>query len=110
MSGGSFNYVCHKLAMGEVAEVAAARYDLRQMADAMAAEGYPEAAAPLAAIVARIDALDAWAQGLTRDGIYDLTKAFEWWQSGDYGKDAFERALAAYLEGRPPATYAGDEQ
>lgn len=100
MSGGSFDNVYTKLVLGGVADVAAGRYQLARMADAMAEEGYPEAAAPLAAIVARIDALDAWATGLAADGVAELCKSFEWWKSMDSSREDFEADLDKYLEGR----------
>lgn len=101
MSGGSFNYVYEKLYTQELAELAGAGYDLDRIADAMAEAGYPEAAAPVCAILGRLRALEAWAIGLSQSGLPELLKAFEWWQSGDWGKDQFEAELAKYLDGRP---------
>lgn len=106
MSGGSFDYAYRAITWGDIGEVATNRHQFARMADAMAAAGYPAAAAPLAAIVARIDALDAWVQGLSSDGVDDLAKAFEWWKSCDWSEEQFRAELERYLDGRPAATPA----
>ena len=97
MSGGSFDYAYRSLYLGEIEEMARARRCISDMAESMAREGYPEAAAPLAAILARIDALDAWVQGLAKDGLPNMMKAYEWWQSSDYSEDQFRYELDKYL-------------
>lgn len=102
MSGGSFNYVYRSLTLGEVQDVAKQRDDWNDLALAMAAAGFPEAAAPCAAIVARIDALNAWVLGLRTDGVDQLAKAFEWWRSNDWGEAEFRAELDRYLDGRRP--------
>lgn len=100
MSGGSYDYAYRLLYMQEMAELANAGYQLNRMAEDMAAAGYPEAAAPLTAILARLRALEAWAVGLAGSGVPELCKAFEWWQSSDSSEDAFRAELAKYLEAR----------
>ncbi len=101
MSGGSYEYVYRLLHMQELESVAQAGYQLRRMADDMAAAGYPEAAAPLTAILGRLLALEAWAVGLSNSGVPELCKSFEWWQSGDSTEDGFRVDLAKYLEATP---------
>lgn len=100
MSGGAYDYVYRALIMGDIESVVEGRWKLEEIAEGLAAHGYPEAVAPVAAICARIAALDAWSQGLARDGLPELLKAFEWWQSGDTNEGHFREDLDKYLFGR----------
>lgn len=93
MSGGSFNYLCHKVASDLLQ---GGREDLEHMIDALAALGYaPDAARESATVLAEVRAvevrLDAQLQRLS--GVW---RAMEWWQSCDTSEQDFKRALAEY--------------
>lgn len=110
MSGGSFNYLCHKDAEGIMAS---GMSDLRDMAEALADLGHyaKDPAERTATLLARIEEvqreLDAEVQTLA-----PVWHALEWWRSCDWGSDQFWiavgewRAIQATLalgEGDAPA-------
>lgn len=96
MSGGSYNYLCHKDAhdlLGSWNDD-----DLRTMADRLAALGYAEDAAHeteemicmIRQARVRIDTRIARLRG--------VWKAVEWWDSGDYSEDQVRSALSVYRD------------
>jgi hypothetical protein len=93
MSGGSFNYLCHK----DAADLFASGLgDAVDMADALAALGYaPDAAKETAALVAEARAAQARIDAKL-ERLQGVWKALEWWRSCDWSEQQFKRALAEY--------------
>jgi hypothetical protein len=93
MSGGSFNYLCHK----EADELLHGGHeDAEQMAGALAALGYAEDAAK--ATIALLVEIREVSARLDRslDAIRPVWKAMEWWQSCDWGENELKAALADF--------------
>ena len=93
MSGGSFNYLCHKDASDLLT---GGLGDAQDMGDALASLGYAQDAAKetfalIAAVRAAQARLDAFLERLQ-----PVWKAMEWWQSCDWGENDLKRALAEY--------------
>lgn len=93
MSGGSFNYLCHKdasdLLQGSLC-------DAEDMVDALAALGYaPDAAQETAALIAEVRAADARINAKL-DRLQGVWRAMEWWRSCDSDEAALRAALAEY--------------
>lgn len=98
MSGGSFDYLCHKEADDFVAWIPDS---IREMVDALAAYDTPEAKAASKHTARVVLQLEAW-QRLMDEHLKMLRpiwKAVEWHHSSDYSKDAVHEALAAYALG-----------
>ncbi len=93
MSGGSFNYLCHKQASDLLER---GLRDVEEMATALGDLGYAvDAANRTADLLKDVRALEARLNAELRD-LYGVWRAMEWWQSGDIGENAFKRALAEY--------------
>lgn len=93
MSGGSFNYLCHKDA-GDLMNGGCG--DLNDMVDELTSLGYAEdAARETASIVAEVNAarirIEAKLERL--NGVWH---GMEWWRSGDWEEAKFKRELAEY--------------
>lgn len=94
MSGGSFNYLCHKDAQ-QIMDGGLG--DLREMAEALEDLGYyaKEPAERTRALYDRfnevLNELDAEVQALA-----PVWKAKEWWQSCDWGADQFWKMVGAW--------------
>lgn len=92
MSGGSFNYLCHRSAVdifhGD---------DLTRMAEQLESMGYAARAAAEATrrIVAKQDELDA-----AIADIAPVWRAIEWWQSCDFSQQEAWKAIGAWEKGR----------
>lgn len=93
MSGGSFNYLCHKDASDLLR---AGLSDAQEMGDALAALGYaPDAARETFAVIAEVRAAEARMDALLKR-LEPVWHAMEWWQSCDWSEEQFKRALAEY--------------
>ncbi len=93
MSGGSFNYLCHKDA---TALFEGGDEDLEHMVSALVALGYaPDAAEESAAMLAELRATEARLNASLKrlNGVW---RGMEWWQSADTSEQQFKRALAEY--------------
>jgi hypothetical protein len=95
MSGGSYDYLCHKDA-GEMFEM---EHQLQRMADTLAETGYAEDAAKetmglLLEVRSCKVRLDARIQRLTQ-----IWRAVEWWHSGDTGEEGVKLAIEEYRKG-----------
>lgn len=92
MSGGSFNYLCHKDVGGVLGE---GREDLRGMAGALAALGHDakDVAERTAALLTKADEMQAEIEALA-----DVWQAVEWWQSCDYSREQVFIAIGRYRE------------
>lgn len=93
MSGGSFNYLCHRepneLMVGGLG-------DMEEMVDALAGVGYaPDAAKETVKLIAEVRAAEARLEALT-ERLRPVWRAMEWWTSGDTGEADFKAALAKY--------------
>jgi hypothetical protein len=93
MSGGSFNYLCHK----DAAELLqGGTHDAAEMGDALAVLGYaPDAAEETHALIAEVRAAEARLNA-SLHRLRPVWKAMEWWQSCDWSENDFKRALAEY--------------
>lgn len=94
MSGGSYNYLCHK----EATDLFEAEGDLEGMSSRLAGLGYAKDAAreteELLLILRQVRVrIQARADRLNR-----IWRAVEWWDSCDVGEDAVKEALAKYRE------------
>lgn len=95
MSGGSYNYLCHALDLGDLLNK---QSDLSEMTDRLSGLGYAEDAAEETYLL-----LTLLRQFETRSEVHvqrlrDLWKAVEWWDSGDSGEDRVKEALKVYRE------------
>lgn len=95
MSGGSYDYLCHK----DADEILGAAKDLRRMANRLD-RVCAEAAAETRAI---FDGLGSTYSELEKriDRLRDLWKAIEWRDSSDWGEQAVIDAVKAYLAKEP---------
>lgn len=92
MSGGSYDYICHK----DIDELINMESTIQDMADDLASLGYASDAAKetqsfllsLRQCVNRLETM--------KDRLRPIWKAMEWWQSGDTGEDAFKKSLEKY--------------
>lgn len=94
MSGGSYNYLCHKdssqLLSGEADE------DLQEMADSLAELKYANDAAQetqdlLLTIRQSRNRIES-----SRKRLEAIWHSLEWWISGDSGEDEFKKSLERY--------------
>lgn len=92
MSGGSFNYLCHK----DFSDLISAETDIQQMADELARLGYaPDAAQETMEVLLEIRQARIRIEARTRR-LNRVWQAIEWWQSGDYSEDAVKEAIRHY--------------
>lgn len=93
MSGGSYNWL---YTVGDLEDLQNRQYDLKAMADRLAALGYAQDAA--AETEELLVLLRQWQNRLSVrvSRLEDLWKAVEWWDSADSGEDAVRTALAKY--------------
>jgi hypothetical protein len=107
MSGGSFNYLCHR----EADELLVRQQDIRDMVDFLNQMIYsarktgkaPEtwllqaekAKRETLELLLFIEQVEKRLNGYL-DRLSPVWKAIEWWQSGDWSKDQFEEALKEY--------------
>jgi hypothetical protein len=93
MSGGAFNYLCHR----EPDELLVHQQDIRDMAEFLrsvrAIDAQVETLAMLSLIEKTEERLNAYL-----DRLPPVWKAAEWWQSGDWSKEQFEEALKEYRD------------
>lgn len=93
MSGGSYNYLCHKF---DTQDLLNATEELRQMSDRLAGLGYAQDAAQeteqllltLRQVQNRVSAI--------QQRLAPVWRAIEWWDSCDSGEDGVKAALARY--------------
>lgn len=98
MSGGSYDYLCHKSAD----ELLAMEEQLQKMADRLAALGYANDAA-----AETMDTLLEVRRVKNRinariDRLAHVWRAVEWWDSCDSSEDGVTQALALYRGATPP--------
>ncbi len=95
MSGGSFNYLCYK----DPSEMlsSSSMDDLRRMEEYLRENGKGDAADELYKY--RLT-LDTMYRRLTilHTRLEPLLYSAEWWASGDYGEESFDRRWAEFLE------------
>ena len=97
MSGGSYNYLCNREA-GEILDGQGAS-DLVEMRDALRERGVLDAAGQTDAVIATI----AEARQLVEmrlEALRDVWKAVEWHDSGDWGPERIDGAIAEYRRRR----------
>ena len=92
MSGGSFNYLCHKDVGGVLGE---GREDLRSMAGALTELGHDarDVAERTAALLVKADEMQS-----EIDALSDVWHAVEWWRSCDYSREQVFIAIGRYRE------------
>jgi hypothetical protein len=91
MSGGSYNYLCHKKFTGH-----SALDDLESMADRLAGLSYADdAARETAELLMIIKQFETRAEVIA-DRLRDIWMAVEWWDSCDSGEDSVKKALDDY--------------
>lgn len=92
MSGGSYNYLCHK----DAPEIVEAQGDLQEMADRLARLGYAEDAAVETTEVL-LEVRQAMVRINARIGrLREVWRAVEWWDSGDIREGGVRLALENY--------------
>lgn len=91
MSGGSYNYLCHKGA----SELVSNEDDLQAMSDRLAAMGYADAAKETLEVLLEIrrakNRIDTRINRLS-----ELWHAVEWFDSCDYSIDAVKSAISKF--------------
>ena len=92
MSGGSYDYLCHKFAEDWLSGVPESA---QRMADRLAELGYHDAAVETNTIIAVARAAAARMQAHL-DRMEPVWKAVEWMDSGDWGPDKVAEAIASY--------------
>ena len=98
MSGGSYNYLCHRDA-GDVLDGQGAE-DLVAMRDALRGLGFLDAAGQTDAVIATIAEARQLVE-LRMETLRDVWKAVEWHDSNDWGPERIDDAIAAYRRGGP---------
>ena len=91
MSGGSYNYLCHKDFVGH-----AALDDLSNMVDRLAGLGYADDAARESAELLMIIRQFETRAEVIADRLNGVWKAVEWWDSCDSGEESVKVALVDY--------------
>ena len=92
MSGGSYNYLCHK----DVSDLSNSQEDIQQMVDRLAGLGYAEDAAreseelllTIRQYQTRINAM--------RSRLMWVWRSVEWWDSGNTSEEGVIQALSEY--------------
>jgi hypothetical protein len=84
MSGGSYNYLSY-----HAPDLGGHRHHLEAMADRL--EGLPYGSKAAEATRSILAALDD-------EALANVWHAVEWWDSGDYGEDKVQAAIAKYEE------------
>lgn len=93
MSGGSYNYLCHTF---DLESLVAHRHNLRDMAERLGRLGWAkDAAVETRTLLADLDALEVHHEA-TRERLYEVWKAVEWWDSCDWSEDQVRTALLKY--------------
>ena len=93
MSGGSYDYLCFKdVSDIDTRTLAGMAFDLKN-------DGYLTIADDLYAFLTEL--VNTKRKLATKwDKFSEVTKAWEWYQSNDTGKDDFDKAAKEYLEGK----------
>lgn len=92
MSGGSYDYLCHKFAEDWLA---GPPYQAQQMADRLAVLGYHDAAVAMNDLIAQVRIARARIEPLV-DRLQPVMKAVEWMDSGDWTADAVASAVEEF--------------
>lgn len=110
MSGGSYDYLCHKTELDELAGYSA-QVHIDEMADRLT--GLDEAVFPGAGAAAErtralSEQLRIWQAHVrsVTELLEPVWRAVEWWDSGDWGSGQVAEALADYVT--PPIPGKGD--
>lgn len=91
MSGGSYNYLCHK----DFENIFDSISDIEDMRDALVKKGYLAAAEETEQVLVTMQS--ARIQIQTRlDRLHDIWRAIEWWESCDIGDESLEEANKEY--------------
>lgn len=95
MSGGSYDYLCWVLDLGELA---AKEHQLEEMADRLAGLGYAQdAARETQELLVQLRQFKVRAEVRTKR-LSDVWHAVEWWDSSDVSEESVHKALAKYRE------------
>lgn len=92
MSGGSFDYLCEVFDFFEMADK---ERQLKAMGERLAGVGAADAARETHEALLIIRAAEAQTEAIV-GRLRDVWKAVEWVDSGDWGSDAIDEALAKY--------------
>ena len=94
MSGGSYNYLCNRMA-DEILQIEG---DIENMTERLASLGYAkDAAKETALLLARMRTFEVYVE-TAMERLRDVWKAVEWWDSADWGEDEVKQALEKYRE------------
>ena|SRR5579872_5698491 len=94
MSGGSYNYLCHKFDVDEL--IRGGMQDLQSMTDRLAGLGYAsDAARESEELLLTIRQMQNRTQ-VMMDRLRDVWQAVEWWDSCDSDEDRVKDALKKY--------------
>lgn len=94
MSGGSYNYLCNRMAE----EILQIQSDIERMAEKLATLGYAkDAAKETSHLLARSRAFEVYVE-TAMERLREVWKAVEWWDSADWGEDSVKQALEEYRE------------
>ena len=93
MSGGSYNYLCHK----ESYDIHERKEELNQMRDRLIELGFADAAGETESVLLMLQSFEVRLQ--TRiDILKDVWRSVEWMDSGDSGLDSVERSVEKYRD------------
>lgn len=93
MSGGSYDYLCWVIDLGELA---AKEHQLEEMADRLAGLGYAQdAARETQELLVQLRQFKVRAEVRIKR-LSDVWHAVEWWDSGDTAEQGVREALAKY--------------
>ena len=91
MSGGSYNYLCHK----DANDIHERRQELNEMRDRLIELGHLDAAKETESVLLMLDAFYVRLQSRI-DRLNPVWKAVEWCDSGDWGKEDITEAVEKY--------------
>lgn len=95
MSGGSFNYLCHKESLSDLSETL---YDLEDMRECLIKYGYDDIAKDTQRLIEYIKSAKVRVETLA-EMLRDVFHAVEWYENADIGMDSMIRELEKYRNG-----------
>lgn len=88
MSGGSYDYLCY----ADYEEIIMRIETLEKMRDDMLKDGYEDIAKIITNYIFHIKKAKITME-IYHKNLYDVLHAYEWWKSGDFGQEQFEKAV-----------------
>lgn len=94
MSGGSYDYLCFRT---ELSDIAQHERDIEDMRIALVKYGYTDIAEDAEELIKRIVSARIGIESLAQQ-LSDVFKAVEWYESYDYSKETMVKVLEDYRE------------